>query len=146
MSAVSLPGPSRKIHTPESFFGFRNGESHRALTGNEFGFILRVSVELVASHSYIVAADFHVRADAIDAMKQVIAEVTAPSLNEEGRQIYHWSQGADDPTLFLLYMEWRDKECFEAHIATPHVKHAEDCLKRERMLVEPAKEWHFYRL
>ena len=73
-------------------------------------------------------------------MKQVVAEVTAPSLDEEGCQIYHWSQGADDPTLFLLYMEWRDKACFEAHIATPHVKHAEDRLKREKMLIEPAKE------
>ena len=36
--------------------------------------------------------------------------------------------------------------CFEAHIATLHVKHAEDRLKREKMLIEPAKEWHFYRL
>ncbi len=35
---------------------------------------------------------------------------------------------------------------FEAHIATPHVMHAEDRLKREKMLIEPAKEWHFYRL
>jgi hypothetical protein len=43
-------------------------------------------------------------------------------------------------------MEWRDKACFEAHNATPHVKHAEDRLKREKMLIEPAKEWHFYRL
>ena len=97
-------------------------------------------------HSYIVAAGFHTRVDAIEAMKQVVAEVTAPSLDEEGCQIYHWSQGADDPTLFLLYMEWRDKACFEAHIATPHVKHAEDRLKREKMLIEPAKEWHFHRL
>ncbi len=96
-------------------------------------------------HSYIVAAGFHTRADAIGAMKQDVAEVTAPSL-DEGCQIYHCSQGADDPTLFLLYMEWRDKACFEAHIATPHVKHAEDRLKREKMLIEPAKEWHFYRL
>ena len=92
---------------------------------------------------YIVAAGFHTRVDAIGAMKQVVAEVTPPSLDEDGCQIYHWSQGADDPTLFLLYMEWRDKACFEAHIATPHVKHAEDRLKREKMLIEPAKEWHF---
>jgi quinol monooxygenase YgiN len=56
----------------------------------------------MAFHSYIVAAGFHTRADAIEAMKQVVAEVTAPSLDEEGCQIYHWSQGADDPTLFLL--------------------------------------------
>jgi quinol monooxygenase YgiN len=100
----------------------------------------------MALPSYIVAADFHIRADAIDAMKQIIAEVTAPSLDEEGCQIYHWSQGADDPRLFLLYMEWRDKASFEAHIATTHVKHAEDRLQREKMLIEPANEWHFYRL
>jgi quinol monooxygenase YgiN len=60
--------------------------------------------EKLPDHSYTVAAGFHTRADAIEAMKQVVAEVTAPSLDEEGCQIYHWSQGADDPTLFLLYM------------------------------------------
>ena len=86
------------------------------------------------------------RADAIEAMKQVIAGVTAPSLDEERCQIYHWSQSADDPTLFLLYMEGRDKACFEAHVATPHVKHAEDRLKHEKILTESAKEWHFSRI
>lgn len=100
----------------------------------------------MGSHSYTVAADFGIRAGAIDAMKQLIAEVTTPSLDEEGCQIYRWSQGADDPTLFLLYMEWRDKACFETHIRTPHVKHAEDLLKRKEMLVEPSREWHFHGL
>jgi len=100
----------------------------------------------MASHSYTVAADFHIRAGTIDAMKQLIAEVTAPSLDEEGCQIYRWSQGEGDPTLFLLYMEWRDKACFETHIHTPHVKHAEDRLKRKKMLVEPSREWHFHGL
>lgn len=100
----------------------------------------------MTSNSYVVAADFHTRTDAIEMMKQVVAEVTAPSLEEEGCQIYHWSQGAEEPTLFLLYMEWRDKACFEAHIATSHVKRAEDRLKREQLLVEPPREWHFYRL
>ena len=100
----------------------------------------------MTSNSYVVAADFHTRADAIETMKQIVAEVTAPSLEEEGCQIYHWSQGAEEPTLFLLYMEWRDKACFEAHIATWHVKRAEDRLTREQLLVEPPREWHFYRL
>jgi quinol monooxygenase YgiN len=100
----------------------------------------------MASNSYVVAADFHVRTEAIESMKQIIAKISAPSLNEEGCQTYHWSQGADDPTLFLLYMEWRDKPSFEAHIATSHVKHAEDRLKREKMLSAPSREWHFFRL
>ena len=48
----------------------------------------------------------------------------------------------------FFYCTWNGgiKACFEAHIATPHVKHAEDRLKREKMLIEPAKEWHFHRL
>jgi hypothetical protein len=33
-----------------------------------------------------------------------------------------------------------------SHVATPYVKDAEDRLKREKMLVELAREWHFYRL
>lgn len=100
----------------------------------------------MASQPYTVAADFHTRANVIETMKDLIAEVTSPSLQEEGCKIYHWSQGADDPTLFLLYMEWRDKTCFEAHVATAHVKHAEDRLKNENILVEPAREWHFHRI
>ena len=93
--------------------------------------------------TYIVAADFHTRADAIETMKEIVAEVTAPSLAEEGCQLYHWSEGAEDPTLFLLYMEWRDKACFEAHVATTHVKHAEERLTNENVLIDPAREWHF---
>ncbi|MGE5215181.1 MAG: putative quinol monooxygenase [Nitrospirota bacterium] len=77
-----------------------------------------VSVELIAVHCYIVVADFRTRADAIEAVKQVIAEVTAPSLVEEGCQIYHWSQGADDPMLFLLYMEWRENRVLKRTL--PH--------------------------
>jgi hypothetical protein len=50
-----------------------------------------VSVELVAFHSYIVAAGFHIRADAIEAKKRIVAQVTALSLDEEGCQIYYWS-------------------------------------------------------
>jgi quinol monooxygenase YgiN len=96
--------------------------------------------------AYTVAATFHIRADGIGAMKQIINDVTAQSLSEVGCQIYHWSQGAEDPAFFLLYMEWRDKACFEAHVASPHVQKAERQLAAEKLLTEPAGEWHFYRL
>jgi len=57
----------------------------------------------MATTSYTVAATFHVRVDAVGAMKRLSADVTGPSLTEDGVEIYHWSQGADDPTWFLLY-------------------------------------------
>jgi quinol monooxygenase YgiN len=100
----------------------------------------------MATIPYTVAADFHVRADAIEAMKHLIADVTRSSLIEKGCQIYHWSQGAEDPTLFLLYMEWEDKVSFEAHVATVHVKEAEQRMVNQKMLVEAYREWHFVRL
>jgi len=62
----------------------------------------------------------------------------------DGMEVYHWSQGADDPTRFLLSMEWRDKAAFDAHVATPHVQRAEEML--EDLLVEPAGEGHFERM
>lgn len=96
--------------------------------------------------SYTVAGGFHVRTDAIGVMKQVIDEVTRPSLGEEGCQIYHWSQGAEDPALFLLYMEWRGKACFDARVASAHVQRAEHRLETEKLLTEPASERHYYRL
>jgi len=96
--------------------------------------------------SYTVAARFHVRADAIDVMKQVIDDVTGPSLGEDGCQIYRWSQGDEDPTLFLLYMEWRDKGSFDAHVASAHVQRAEQRLVKEKLLTEAASEWRFRRL
>src|SRR5215469_4231091 len=100
----------------------------------------------MATIPYTVAADFHVRADAIHAMKHLIADVTKPSLVDQGCQISHWSQGAEDPTLFLLFMEWHDQAWFEAHIDTPQVKEAEQRLANEKMLGEPSREWHFVRL
>lgn len=56
--------------------------------------------------AYTVACHFHVRADAIDAMKQVIDEVTKPSLSEEGCQVYHWSEGDEDPDQVLQCHSW----------------------------------------
>lgn len=99
----------------------------------------------MANTSYTVAATFHVRADAIEEMKQLVHDVTKPSLGEDGVEIYHWSQGAEDPTQFLLYMEWRDKAAFDAHVATPHVQRAEELLG-QGMLVEPAGESHYERM
>jgi quinol monooxygenase YgiN len=92
-----------------------------------------------------VAADFRVRADAIDLMKQVIVEVR-PQVSARRLPNLSLVTGCRDPTLFLLYMEWRDKACFEAHVASPHVQKAEQRIEGEKLLTKPSGEWHFYRL
>jgi hypothetical protein len=84
---------------------------------------------------YAVAADFHVRADAVDVMMQ---RGRLPDLPLVTRR-----RGSN---AVLLYMEWRDKACFDAHVASPHVQRAEQRLEQENLLTEPAGERHFHRL
>lgn len=94
--------------------------------------------------AYTVTAVFKIHPGATEKMRQLIADVTAPSLGEDGCIVYHWSQGEDDPTRLLLYMNWRDCESFDAHVDSPHVKKAEALLKD--LLAEPAEELHWQRL
>lgn len=94
--------------------------------------------------AYAVTAVFKTHPGTMEKMKQLIADVTSPSLGEDGCLIYHWSQSEDDPTWYLLYMNWRDRESFDAHVASPHVQKAEALLKD--LLAEPSEELHWHRL
>ena len=96
------------------------------------------------SSPHTVACFFHVRVDAINEMKQLIADVTKPSRVEHGCLVYHWSQSLEDDALFLLYMEWEDRAAFEAHVATTHVQRAERDLVD--LCVQPYHDWQFVRL
>ena len=93
---------------------------------------------------YAVTAVFKTHPGGVEKMKQLIADVTAPSLGEDGCIIYHWSQGEEDPTWYFLYMNWRDRASFDAHVASRHVKKAEALLKD--LLLEPSEELHWHRL
>jgi len=85
---------------------------------------------------HAVSVTFHVKPEAVATMKKIIAEVTEPSLGEDGMTVYRWSQCADDSTRFLLYMEWENRASFDAHMASPHVKHAQARLA-DGLLAEP---------
>ena len=100
----------------------------------------------MAKMAYTVTAVFKVHPRAVETMRQLIAGVTVPSLDEEGCIFYHWSQGEDDPNRFLLYMNWRDREAFDAHVKSQHVKKAEEILVNKGLLTAPSEELHYYRL
>ena len=70
-------------------------------------------------------------------MKEIIKDVTPPSLQEDGCIDYHWAQGDDEPTQFLLYMNWRDRAAFDAHVRSVHVKKAEQQIASLESLTEP---------
>ena len=97
--------------------------------------------------AYTVAADFQVRADGRRHEASDRRSHDAESKRGRLPDLPLWSQGgAEDPALFLLYMEWRNKAAFDAHVAAPHVRKAEQRIDKDKLLTKPAGEWHFYRL
>jgi len=100
----------------------------------------------MAFHPYIVAADFHVRAGRNRRDEAAYCGVYTTESRRRRLPNLPLVPRRGRSQAFLLYMEWRDKASLEAHIGTPHVRHAEDRLKQEKMLVEPSREWHFYGL
>ena len=95
---------------------------------------------------FTVTAMFKTHEAKVQHMKDIIKNVTPKSLLEDGCIDYHWAQGDDDPTQFLLYMNWRDRAAFDAHVQSVHVKEAEQRIVTLGLLAAPFIETHWNRL
>lgn len=72
----------------------------------------------------IFVADLHARADAVDAVHQLLADLAAATANEPGALAYSVRQHQDDPTRFQVSEHYRDRAAWEAHMAAPYVREA----------------------
>ncbi len=54
-------------------------------------------------------------------LRQAIEEAVGPTRSEEGCINYDLHQGAEDPSEFLLYENWRSKADLDAHLELPHI-------------------------
>ena len=95
---------------------------------------------------YTVTAILKTHEGHVQHMQEIIKDVTPKSLLEDGCIDYHWAQGDENPTQFLLYMNWRDRAAFDAHVQSVHVKEAEQRIVRLDLLAEPFIETHWKRL
>ena len=64
------------------------------------------------------------RADAVDATREALAALVAPSRAEAGCEHYELFQSADDPARFQTVERWASPEAVEAHLASAHVQAA----------------------
>jgi (4S)-4-hydroxy-5-phosphonooxypentane-2,3-dione isomerase len=69
---------------------------------------------------YIVAVTIFVEPDKVDAFKEAILDNAKNTRLEVDNFRFDVSQGEDDPTRFLLYEVYRDREGFEKHQKTEH--------------------------
>ena len=57
-----------------------------------------------------------------EGLRQAIQEAVGPTRAEEGCINYDLHQGAEDPSEFLLYENWRSKADLDAHLEQPHIQ------------------------
>lgn len=55
-----------------------------------------------------------------DRLEEVIESIILPSRAEAGCLMYQAHRTVDDPNVFYFYEQWRDKEAFDAHVASIH--------------------------
>jgi quinol monooxygenase YgiN len=81
--------------------------------------------------TFVVAAEFEVRPEAIDTfVAAALADASASVANEPGCRQFDVTRSNEEPSRILLYEVYDSAAAFEAHLATPH-------LATFRELIEP---------
>jgi nitroreductase/quinol monooxygenase YgiN len=74
----------------------------------------------------IFVAELQARADAIDAVHDLLSQLAVHTAAEEGALVYSVRQHLDDPTRFQVSEQYRDRDAWERHMAAPYVQAALD--------------------
>jgi quinol monooxygenase YgiN len=72
--------------------------------------------------AYVLIARMTAREGEQDRAAEIVRELTAASNAEPGNVHYIPHRDPDDPRVFLLYEQYRDKAAFEEHGQTEHFK------------------------
>ena len=89
----------------------------------------------MAQEKVSVVATVKAKAGMEAAVKSAIEAVIAPTRSEPGCINYDLHQSVEDPTVFMLYENWRSKKDLDEHLAMPYLK---DLIgKAEELVREP---------
>lgn len=64
------------------------------------------------------------RPDTVDATRDALAALVAPSRAEEGCAHYELFQSTDDPARFQTVEQWKSPEAVQAHLGSEHIQAA----------------------
>lgn len=69
----------------------------------------------------IVAGTFRANKGVTHAVMKAMEAMATLSRAEEGCEVYSYARDVFDPTLLRVFEIWRDRDCFTAHRAMPHL-------------------------
>lgn len=64
-----------------------------------------------------------------DAVREALAALVLPTLEEEGCIEYSFHVVNDDPGLFYFVEQWQTAEHLERHLSSPHIRRARTALE-----------------
>lgn len=73
-------------------------------------------------HTVTITVTMKAKPDRLEEMRNVCVNLVALCQGEEGCRHYYIQQSQDDPSIFMLYMQWKNEASFEKHLLNPLVK------------------------
>ena len=72
-----------------------------------------------------------------EVVRQELTALIAPTRSEPGCVMYNLHQGADNKSLFMVYVSWSSKNALDDHLKKPYLKSFVE--KAKDLLVEPVE-------
>ncbi len=69
-----------------------------------------------------IVAHIEAKKDKVDLVKSELTKLIEPTLNEEGCIQYDLHQDNDNPSIFLFFENWKNRELWQDHMKTDHIK------------------------
>ncbi|MCK7621787.1 antibiotic biosynthesis monooxygenase [Streptomyces sp. RS10V-4] len=85
--------------------------------------------------SLFVVAEFLAVPGRHDRLRTALEALIEPTLDEPGCLAYRIYTDPNDPARMVAVERWEDRQALDAHLATPHLRHARRVL--DRILARP---------
>lgn len=91
------------------------------------------------TNDFVVAAHFRAKPGNEDALERLLLGLVERTRQEAGCLLYDLHRDERDPSQFLFYEIWANRQVWEAHMESPHLESFKPVV--EDLLAEPLQIW-----
>ncbi|MCL4782028.1 MAG: antibiotic biosynthesis monooxygenase [Bryobacterales bacterium] len=91
------------------------------------------------TNNFVVAAHFRAKPGKEKDLESLLLSLVGSTRQEAGCLLYDLHRDETDPSQFLFYEIWANRQAWEAHMASPHLKAFKPVV--EENLAEPFQIW-----
>ena len=91
------------------------------------------------TNGFVVVAHFRAKSGKEDDLEGLLLSLVEPTRLERGCLLYDLHRDEQDPSQFLFYEIWANREVWDAHMVSPHLEAFKPAV--EEYLAEPLQLW-----